>query len=295
MKNIILSIAILVFLAGVVANIYLWQKNKELEEQKQQTQTPEIIQEELVEESDFLSLDSHTEELIIQYPVPEEPIEVDVVEERAVVEEPEPVVVEEPLPALDYSDDSIQDALTNLLNPQQVAELFFIKAFVRHFVVTIDNMTNKKLPQRFVFTKKPAGKFAIKPIDDYNAVLDVKNHERYSPFVSLAEAVDNRQFVSFYVRYYPLFQGAYEDLGYPGRYFNDRLIEVINHLLETPNVNGPIKLVRPKVFYKFADPDLEALSAGQKILIRIGLDNAFRVKAKLRVFRQVLTTFTGVN
>ena len=37
-----------------------------------------------------------------------------------------------------------------------------------------------------------------------------------------------------YERLYPLFQQAYEDLGYPGKYFNDRLVEVIDHLLQTP-------------------------------------------------------------
>jgi hypothetical protein len=41
--------------------------------------------------------------------------------------------------------------------------------------------------------------------------------------------------------------------------------------------------------YEFADPDLEARSAGQKILLRMGAGNAGRVKAKLRDFRRQLT------
>ena len=92
-----------------------------------------------------------------------------------------------------------------------------------------------------------------------------------------------------WLRYYPLFQEAYEYLGYPSAYFNDRLIDVIDHLLATPVVDGPIRLVRPHVLYKYADPDLEALSAGRKALIRIGPDNANRVKQKLREIRQILT------
>ncbi|MEJ2700374.1 MAG: DUF3014 domain-containing protein, partial [Desulfuromonadales bacterium] len=63
----------------------------------------------------------------------------------------------------------------------------------------------------------------------------------------------------------------------------------IDHLLAAPEVQGPIRVVRPSVRYKFADPDLEALSAGQKILIRMGPDNAAKVKAKLREIRQELT------
>ena len=64
---------------------------------------------------------------------------------------------------------------------------------------------------------------------------------------------------------------------------------MIDHLLATPVVKGPIRLVRPHVLYKYADSDLETLSAGRKVLIRIGPANAKRVKTKLREIRQILT------
>ena len=53
---------------------------------------------------------------------------------------------------------------------------------------------------------------------------------------------------------------------------------------------GPVKLVRPKVLYQFADPELEGLSAGQKIMVRMGPENAAKVKAKLREIRRELVT-----
>jgi hypothetical protein len=40
------------------------------------------------------------------------------------------------------------------------------------------------------------------------------------------------------------------------------------------------------VLYKFADPDLEALSSGQKLLLRMGNDNAARVKDALTGLRE---------
>jgi hypothetical protein len=64
---------------------------------------------------------------------------------------------------------------------------------------------------------------------------------------------------------------------------------VIDHLLAAPEVPVQTKLVQPKVFYRFADPDLEKRSAGQKILMRIGNENAARLKAKLREVRSELT------
>ena len=54
------------------------------------------------------------------------------------------------------------------------------------------------------------------------------------------------------------------------------------------SVSGPIALVQPKALYQFADPELEKLSAGQKIMIRMGPANAAKVKAKLRQIRSEL-------
>ena len=64
--------------------------------------------------------------------------------------------------------------------------------------------------------------------------------------------------------------------------------EVEAHLLATPEVQGPIELTQPRVFYEFADPELEALSSGQKTLIRMGPENAAVVKAKLREVRKLI-------
>jgi hypothetical protein len=51
-------------------------------------------------------------------------------------------------------------------------------------------------------------------------------------------------------------------------------------------VAGPIKLTQPSVYYQFADPSLEELSSGQKLMIRLGSQNAAIVKEKLRVLRK---------
>jgi hypothetical protein len=64
---------------------------------------------------------------------------------------------------------------------------------------------------------------------------------------------------------------------------------VIDHLLATPEVAGPIKLTQPGVFYQYADPSIEERSSGQKLLIRLGSNNAAVVKDKLRALRKEVT------
>jgi hypothetical protein len=43
------------------------------------------------------------------------------------------------------------------------------------------------------------------------------------------------------------------------------------------------------VLYEFADPALESRSAGQKLLLRMGAENAARAKGRLREFRREIT------
>jgi hypothetical protein len=102
--------------------------------------------------------------------------------------------------------------------------------------------------------------------------------------------MDAQKVVAWYVHYYPLFQEAYRELGYPDGYFNDRLVAVIDHLLATPDLPQPPALTQAKVLYEYADPALESRSAGQKLLLRSGPDNEAAIKAKLREIRAVLTS-----
>jgi len=102
--------------------------------------------------------------------------------------------------------------------------------------------------------------------------------------------VDSKKLVSVYVHLYPLFQQAYVELGYPDGYFNDRLVQVIDNLLAAPAPPEPVRLAQPSVLFVYADPELESLSAGQKMLLRMGPENAAAVKNKLRQIRTEVTS-----
>ncbi len=106
--------------------------------------------------------------------------------------------------------------------------------------------------------------------------------------VGVVRKLDMKQVADVYLRFYPLFQSSYRDLGYPNGYFNDRLVQVIDSLLATPQPAGPVELTRPNVMYTFADPTLEALPAGQKLLLRMGPNNEAAVKAKLKELRAIV-------
>jgi hypothetical protein len=193
-----------------------------------------------------------------------------------------------PLPQLAESDDAARQALESGLGNNAVAQYIDSQDFIGHLVASVDALARSKVARQTIPLKSIPGRFLVKTSGD-DIYIDAANEKRYAALVRLADTVDMKKLVTAYVRLYPLFQEAYRKLGYPSDYFNDRLIESIDELLAAPEIEGPIKLVRPKVLYQYADPDLEARSCGQKMMIRMGVHNEREIKAKLKQLRQELT------
>ena len=206
------------------------------------------------------------------YPVPE------------IADAPAPA---KPLPALDGSDAAMQEALAGLLGSDALRQFFHLESLVRHIVVTVDNLPRKSFAQR-LSPVKPVGGLMATTGKDESLAIAAENAQRYAPWVALAAKADARKLVALYVRFAPLFQQAYEELGYPKGHFNTRLVQVIDHLLTAPEPQAPVRLAVPHVLYEYADPALESESAGRKVLFRMGNANAAKVKAMLREIRRAL-------
>lgn len=193
-----------------------------------------------------------------------------------------------PLPPLEDSDAYFRMALIDLLG-EGLDEPLADEAVIEKIVASADNLPREQIAERLRPLSAPPGGFLAEALpDDAGYRLDPANYDRYVPFVDMLENTDVGEIVDTYRRFYPLLQEAYVRLGYPDGYFNDRAVVVIDHLLATPVVPGEVRLTRPNVLYEYADPNLESLSSGQKLLIRVGPDNAERIKAVLRRIRAEL-------
>ena len=192
-----------------------------------------------------------------------------------------------PLPTLENSDPLMRETVSGLVGRKAFDAMVYPKEIVRRIVATVDNLPRETAPRRVMPLEPVPGAFGVSGPGE-EVTLAAANAGRYAPYVRVFEALDARALARRYADSYPLFQRAYAELGFPGRRFHDRLLEAIDDLLEAPALAGPVKLVRPKVFYQFADAELESLSAGQKIMIRMGPENAAKVKAKLRELRREL-------
>jgi hypothetical protein len=193
-----------------------------------------------------------------------------------------------PLPKLDESDAEVVGGLTELVGREALQQFLAPQRIIRNVVVTIDNLPREKVAVSQRPIKSTAGKFLVTGSEDAREIAP-ENYARYAPLVAVVKRVDAQTVAAFYRGLQPLFQQAYEELGNPGASFNARLLQVIDHLLQTPDVAQPVRLVQPSVSFKYADPKLESLSSGQKLLIRMGPTNAGAIKAKLREIRAALS------
>ena len=192
-----------------------------------------------------------------------------------------------PLPSLDESDGTLLAALAGILGRDAAGRFLVPERLVRNIVVTVDNLPRKTFAMR-LSPLKPVGGLLATTGREASLAIAPENAARYAPWVALLEKVDTARLVAVYARAYPLFQQAYVELGYPDGHFNTRLVQVIDHLLAAPEPAAPLRLVVPHVLAEYADPALEAESAGRKVLFRMGNANAAKVKAKLREFRAAL-------
>lgn len=251
-KNISIAVAVVVILGGLIA-AYFYLQNSQPQPAPVQVQAP---------------------------PPPPAPKP----EIRQIIETPPE---SPPLPELADSDKFMLDALAGLINNESLMKFFISERLIHHIVATIDNLPRKRLPMSIMPLKRVPGKFLTSGTEDHLSI-NLKNAARYTPYVKIAEAADTQKLVELYVHLYPLFQQAYEGIGYPDKYFNDRLMVALDDLLAAPNINEPVKLVQPRVYYQYADPDLEGRSIGQRILMRTGSRNEAILKAKLLGIKQEL-------
>lgn len=197
----------------------------------------------------------------------------------------------------------VDGAVAKALGRKGLTRHFYLDPLARRFVASVDNLGRHETPTDLWLLRPAPGELQrIKSSRQPDtSLLRKANSQRYAGFVRWVEATDTATLIRLYQRMYPLLQQTYVELGHPDGYFNDRLIEVIDQLLATPTLKAPLRVkqvnadapsnpgtpAKPPRF-EFVNPEIEALSNGQKMLLRTGPQNMARLKIKLKALRQGL-------
>jgi len=199
------------------------------------------------------------------------------------------VAADPALPALADSDASSWQALSGLF-PADALAVLLREQLIQRVVVHVDNLTQPSLPAAAMAVRPLPGALQVEQGGAGGEQLAAANATRYAPYVDAFTRADAGAVAAAYKRFYPLLQQAYRDIGHPDSHFNDRLVAVIDHLLQTPEPARPLA-VEPdgKGRYRFVDPALQSLSIGQKALLRMDASQQQAVKQQLRALRAAIT------
>ena len=195
----------------------------------------------------------------------------------------DPVPELPPLPSLDDSDPYVLELVADRLPVEWLSS----EELVRRAATVLDNAARGTYPKRQLVFLAPAGDFPVTKHGD-RFRLNPAGYARFTPFVDVVEGFGTDNLAAIYRRLEPLLALALAELGQrqtPDELLQQALVEI----LQTPQVSGDIALIRPGVLYKFRDPQLEARSALQKQLLRMGPANIDRLQSFAQQLAQLLT------
>ena len=257
--------------------------------------------------------------VIVDKPLPE------LIEPEPIVEEthrepelplPEVKVIEEditpkqpPLPPLNESDSWLKLKLPEITWRKELLLLIVDEDIIRRFVVFTDNFAQGMIAYDHSPFVLPKTKFT--PDLDSGVLQEViqaktkgkqnvwqwsdSESNRFNTYVELLRNIDSDTLVQWYMDAKPLIDEAYGELGYEDN-FTQTLQDAITRVLDMELPKTSMAIIQPGVMYKFANPELEALPASDKLLLRLGKDNLLVVKSVLlEIHEKLAQQYNGVN
>jgi len=187
----------------------------------------------------------------------------------------------EELPALDESDAFARRQAARTSTRPELAAWLAGEGLVTRFVSAVDAVANGESPRSELPELAPGARFEPDQRDGH-PVLGAHSSARYDVVAAVFDSLDAGACAAVHRALAPLFAKAYAQIGRDRSDFDAALAAAFRELLAAPVRDGEPELVAGIRSYHFADPALEELAPAQKVLLRMGPDNARLVQAKLR-------------
>lgn len=182
--------------------------------------------------------------------------------------------------ALSPDDDSIRKMVTKFSKNQEVARWLGTEHLLGKFVAVIELISRGESPGKLLHFMEPEGKFAVIERGE-EEFLDPSSYRRYNLVAKAFASLDAQKCAALIQGLSPHLEAKYREMAKPGENFRTALTRAMVELLRVPAVEQEIPLERISVTLKIAIPELEAMSAAQKHLFRMGPVNIIRIQTKL--------------
>jgi hypothetical protein len=185
------------------------------------------------------------------------------------------------VPPLEASDPVVRELVRKITSHPRVVAWLATNGLIRNFTVVVANVAEGATPAGHLRVLRPASPFQVVERNG-RLIIDARSYERYDSLAAAAASIDPAGASRLYATLKPRIEEAYGELGVPGASFDRALEHAIVLLLQTPVVDGPVRVEPKGIGYRFADPNLERLTAPQKQLLRTGPRNMRIIQSALR-------------
>lgn len=185
------------------------------------------------------------------------------------------------IPPLDASDPLVRALVRALSDNPAVTAWLTTNGLIRNFTVVVANVADGATPAKHLTVLRPSSAFRIVESDG-TPFVDPRSYDRYAVIADALASVDPARAASLYATLKPRIEEAHRDLGSPDQSFDHTLERAIVALLNTPILDGPVRLKPKGIGYAYNDERLEGLTPAQKQLLRMGPGNVRVIQARLR-------------
>lgn len=199
---------------------------------------------------------------------------------------PVPDAAPEPV-ELDEAGARLRVQLAERTDPADL-ELLVSTRLIERVVAIVHSLDGDPLPLRFRPLAHVAGLPRVVESGEGVRLPDAPD-PRYDRYRALFERFDAETLARLFRRHEAAFEQAWRALGESSELsFRERLVDVLDHLASFRLPAERPALVRPEVLYEYADPALEELSWGRKIMLRVGPAHAEAIRARARALADAL-------
>ena len=191
---------------------------------------------------------------------------------------------EPPLPPLEESDSLMREQLAAAGIGPELDQMEAEENLVQLGAALVDGFSRGVVQYKLLPVKRPTQPFGVE-IKGQQLYMDPAGYARYDEYAEAIATLDTQALVGSFHRMRPLYEQAYAQLGMDPETFDNAVIRMLDHVLQTPEIDEPIELTRKSVMYQYADPQLEQLSTVQKQLLRMGPQNLRRIKEQAAALR----------
>ena len=211
-----------------------------------------------------------------------------IVEEVVVIEEaaspeppPEPTVTEE------TADVYARDMVESLNGGKALAQFVAGDYIVERAVAIVDAMRRGEVPYKLLPVSRPSKPFPISD-DGLRVTMDPSGFSRYDGFAQWVNGIDVLAIIELLNDYEQISTEALSRMGVGDFDIRSAVLAATTEILATPIAPQNAELMKREANWVYMDPELEALSALQKQVLRMGPENSEIIQAKARELRSAV-------